>query len=68
MVAIVETSPAKLHHAHARPPKRHFASDPVDWFRGDQRAAKTAAALRFSTASTSITAMARPCCTRISPG
>ncbi|WP_225038079.1 hypothetical protein [Mycobacterium canetti] len=42
----------------------------LDWFRGDQRAAKTAAtaALRFSTASTSTTAMARPCCTRISPG
>lgn len=29
VVAIVETSPAKLHHAHARPPKRHFASDPI---------------------------------------
>jgi carbonic anhydrase len=29
VVAIVETSPAKLHHAHAGPPKRHFASDPI---------------------------------------
>ncbi|OSC43085.1 SulP family inorganic anion transporter [Mycobacterium decipiens] len=29
VVAIVETSPAKLHHAHASPPKRHYASDPI---------------------------------------
>ncbi len=42
--AIVETSP-NCTNAHARPPKRHFASDPIDWFRGDKRAAKTALVL-----------------------
>lgn len=29
VVAILETTPATLHNAHASPPKRHFASDPI---------------------------------------
>ncbi|MCV7409369.1 carbonic anhydrase [Mycobacterium florentinum] len=29
VVVIVETTGAKLQHAHARPPKRHFASNPI---------------------------------------
>lgn len=29
VVAIVESTPAKLHHAHAGPPKRHFAPEPI---------------------------------------
>ena len=29
VVAIVETSTAKMRHAHASPPKRHFASGPI---------------------------------------
>lgn len=28
-VAIVETTPATLHDAHASPPKRHFAAEPI---------------------------------------